>query len=96
MSSMCVPGKLRDIEHVLLDVGTGYYVKTAEDAKDFFKRKTDFLTKQMEKNQPALQEKHAIKQAVMEMMSQKYQQLTAPGATQKVAKAWGCVVEIKQ
>lgn len=78
MSSMCVPGKLRDIEHVLLDVGTGYYVKTAEDAKDFFKRKTDFLTKQMEKNQPALQEKHAIKQAVMEMMSQKYQQLTAP------------------
>ncbi|KAH0514516.1 Prefoldin subunit 5 [Microtus ochrogaster] len=87
MSSMCVPGKLRDKEHVLLDVGTGYNVKTAEDAKDFFKRKIDFLTKQMEKNQPALQEKHAIKQAVMEMMSQKYQHLTAPGATQKVAKA---------
>uniref|UniRef100_A0A8I3MRR0 Prefoldin subunit 5 n=1 Tax=Canis lupus familiaris TaxID=9615 RepID=A0A8I3MRR0_CANLF len=30
-----------------------------------------FLTKQMEKIQPALQEKHAMKQAVMEMMSQK-------------------------
>ncbi|KAM7320288.1 hypothetical protein ACRRTK_020731 [Alexandromys fortis] len=50
MISMCVPGKLRDIEHVLLDVGIGYYVKTAEDAKDFFKRKIDFLTKQMGKN----------------------------------------------
>jgi hypothetical protein len=37
-------------------------LQTAEDAKDFFKRKIDFLTKQMEKIQPALQEKHAMKQ----------------------------------
>ncbi|XP_011856993.1 PREDICTED: prefoldin subunit 5 isoform X2 [Mandrillus leucophaeus] len=85
---MYVPGKLHDVEHVLIDVGTGYYVeKTAEDAKDFFKRKIDFLTKQMEKIQPALQEKHAMKQAVMEMMSQKIQQLTALGAAQATAKA---------
>uniref|UniRef100_A0A8C7A419 Prefoldin subunit 5 n=1 Tax=Neovison vison TaxID=452646 RepID=A0A8C7A419_NEOVI len=61
--------------------------QTADDAKDFFKRKIDFLTKQMEKIQPALQEKHAMKQAVMEMMSQKIQQLTALGATQATAKA---------
>lgn len=87
-SSMYVPGKLHDVEHVLIDVGTGYYVeKTAEDAKDFFKRKIDFLTKQMEKIQPALQEKHAMKQAVMEMMSQKIQQLTTLGAAQATAKA---------
>uniref|UniRef100_A0A8C9DRM5 Prefoldin subunit 5 n=1 Tax=Prolemur simus TaxID=1328070 RepID=A0A8C9DRM5_PROSS len=87
-SQMYVPGKLHDVEHVLIDVGTGYYVeKTAEDAKDFFKRKIDFLTKQMEKIQPALQEKHAMKQAVMEMMSQKIQQLTALGAAQTTAKA---------
>ncbi|XP_011789112.1 PREDICTED: prefoldin subunit 5-like isoform X2 [Colobus angolensis palliatus] len=88
VDSMYVPGKLHDVEHVLIDVGTGYYVeKTAEDAKDFFKRKIDFLTKQMEKIQPALQEKHAMKQAVMEMMSQKIQQLTALGAAQATAKA---------
>ncbi|TEA35822.1 hypothetical protein DBR06_SOUSAS1110197 [Sousa chinensis] len=87
-SQMYVPGKLHDVEHVLIDVGTGYYVeKTAEDARDFFKRKIDFLTKQMEKIQPALQEKHAMKQAVMEMMSQKIQQLTALGAPQATAKA---------
>ncbi|NXL91650.1 PFD5 protein, partial [Alectura lathami] len=80
---MYVPGKLSDIERVLIDVGTGYYVeKTADDARDFFKRKIDFLTKQMEKIQPALQEKHAMKQAVVEMMSQKIQQLTALGAAQ--------------
>ncbi|XP_045690590.1 prefoldin subunit 5-like isoform X2 [Phyllostomus hastatus] len=82
-SSMYVPGKLHDGEHTLIYVGTGCYVeKTPEDAKDFFERKTDFLTKQMEKIQPALKEKHARKQAVMETMSQKIQQLTALGATQ--------------
>ncbi|XP_068266680.1 prefoldin subunit 5 isoform X2 [Nyctibius grandis] len=82
-SSMYVPGKLSDVERVLVDVGTGYYVeKTADDARDFFKRKIDFLTKQMEKIQPALQEKHAMKQAVVEMMSQKIQQLTTLGAAQ--------------
>ncbi|XP_074835922.1 prefoldin subunit 5 [Carettochelys insculpta] len=85
-SSMYVPGKLSDVGHVLVDVGTGYYVeKTADNARDFFKRKIDFLTKQMEKIQPALQEKHAMKQAVMEMMSQKIQQLTALGASQAAA-----------
>ncbi|KAG8129610.1 putative Prefoldin subunit 5-like protein [Naja naja] len=82
-SSMYVPGKLSDVSHVLLDVGTGYYVeKTVDEAKDFFKRKIDFLTKQIEKIQPALQEKHAMKQAVIEMMNQKIQQLTAAGASQ--------------
>ncbi|NXQ34170.1 PFD5 protein, partial [Alaudala cheleensis] len=34
----------------------------AEDARAFFKRKIEFLTRQMEKIQPALQEKHAMKQ----------------------------------
>ncbi|KAL8164006.1 UNVERIFIED_CONTAM: Prefoldin subunit 5 [Gekko kuhli] len=85
-SSMYVPGKLSDVGQVLIDVGTGYYVeKSVENARDFFKRKIDFLTKQMEKIQPALQEKHAMKQAVVEMMSQKIQQLTAVGASQTTA-----------
>ncbi|XP_054882860.1 prefoldin subunit 5 [Poeciliopsis prolifica] len=75
-SSMYVPGTLNDVEHVLVDVGTGYYVeKNVEDSKTFFKRKIDFLTKQIEKIQPALQEKHAMKQAVIEVMNLKIQQL---------------------
>ncbi|KAL7989868.1 hypothetical protein Chor_012534 [Crotalus horridus] len=83
ISTMYVPGKLSDVSHVLLDVGTGYYVeKKVDEARDFFKRKIDFLTKQIEKIQPALQEKHAMKQAVIEMMNQKIQQLTAAGASQ--------------
>ncbi|KAG8452680.1 hypothetical protein GDO86_004462 [Hymenochirus boettgeri] len=80
-SSMYVPGTLNDVSSVLIDVGTGYYVeKSVEDARDFFKRKIDFLTKQIEKIQPALQEKHAVKQAVFETMSVKIQQLTTAQA----------------
>ncbi|CAL8382408.1 unnamed protein product [Boreogadus saida] len=75
-SSMYVPGTLNDVEHVLVDVGTGYYVeKNVDDSKAFFKRKIDFLTKQIEKIQPALQEKHGMKQAVIEVMNIKIQQL---------------------
>lgn len=101
VTQMYVPGTLNDVEHVLVDVGTGYYVEkvkkknnnlqfekpwmdynetkclnvfelcwdfsfmslqNVEDSKAFFKRKIDFLTKQIEKIQPALQEKHAMKQ----------------------------------
>ncbi|KAM6927688.1 prefoldin subunit 5-like [Xenentodon cancila] len=75
-SSMYVPGTLNDVENVLVDVGTGYYVeKNVDDSKGFFKRKIDFLTKQIEKIQPTLQEKHAMKQAVVEVMNMKIQQL---------------------
>ncbi|XP_077459433.1 prefoldin subunit 5 [Stigmatopora argus] len=75
-SSMYVPGTLNDVDHVLVDVGTGYYVeKNVADSKAFFKRKLNFLTKQIEKIQPALQEKHAMKQAVIEVMNMKIQQL---------------------
>ncbi|RMB92429.1 hypothetical protein DUI87_31146 [Hirundo rustica rustica] len=52
-----------------------------------FKRKIEFLTRQMEKIQPALQEKHAMKQAVLEMMTQKLQQLTASQGVPGAAKA---------
>ncbi|KAK9973473.1 hypothetical protein ABG768_024201 [Culter alburnus] len=80
---MYVPGKLHDVDHVLVDVGTGYFVeKNVEDGKEFFKRKIDFLTKQIEKIQPALQEKHAMKQAVVEVMNMKLQQLHSQQASQ--------------
>ncbi|XP_012680294.1 prefoldin subunit 5 [Clupea harengus] len=81
-SSMYVPGTLNDVDNVLVDVGTGYYVeKNVDDTKDFFKRKIDFLTKQIEKIQPALQEKHSMKQAVVEVMSMKLQQLHSQQAS---------------
>ncbi|XP_069761162.1 prefoldin subunit 5 isoform X2 [Narcine bancroftii] len=75
-SSMYVPGKMQDVSQVLLDIGTGYYVeKGVTEARVFFKRKVEFLTKQMEKIQPALQEKFSMKQAVVEILNQKIQHM---------------------
>jgi prefoldin alpha subunit len=43
-SSLYVPGKLTDHEHVLVDVGTGFFVeKGIDDAKDFYERKVKDL-----------------------------------------------------
>uniref|UniRef100_A0A8C7V6D8 Prefoldin 5 n=1 Tax=Oncorhynchus mykiss TaxID=8022 RepID=A0A8C7V6D8_ONCMY len=81
--SMYVPGTLNDVENVLVDVGTGYYVeKNVDGTKEFFKRKIEFLTKQIEKVQPALQEKHGMKQAVIEVMNIKIQKLQSQQASQ--------------
>ncbi|XP_076455703.1 prefoldin subunit 5-like [Babylonia areolata] len=74
-SSMYVPGELSDVNTVLVDIGTGYYVDMSpEKAKDYFVRKVEFITKQMEKIQPLLQEKYRTKQVVMEILQAKVQQ----------------------
>ena len=45
-SSLYVPGKLADTEHVLVDVGTGFYVeKTTDDAQKFYSGKIEELGK---------------------------------------------------
>ena len=45
-SSLYVPGKLADTEHVLVDVGTGFYVeKTTADAQTFYNAKIEELGK---------------------------------------------------
>jgi prefoldin alpha subunit len=43
-SSLYVPGRLTDHEHVLVDVGTGYFIeKDIPAAKDFYERKVKDL-----------------------------------------------------
>ncbi|KAK0323597.1 subunit of tubulin prefoldin [Friedmanniomyces endolithicus] len=43
-SSLYVPGKLSDIDHVIVDVGTGFYVeKTTDDAQKFYNGKVEEL-----------------------------------------------------
>ncbi|XP_064644015.1 prefoldin subunit 5-like [Lineus longissimus] len=73
-SSMYVPGTLSDIDNVLIDVGTGYYVeKEVEGAKAYFKRKVDFLTGEIEKLKEPLQNKYQMKQSVTEVLQMKVQ-----------------------
>ena len=43
-TSLYVPGQLSDVDHVLVDVGTGYYVeKTTADAVKFYEAKVEVL-----------------------------------------------------
>lgn len=85
--SMYVPGKLSDITMVLIDVGTGYYVeKNVDTAKDYFKRKIQFVTDQMEKIQTLAQEKIRLREAVMENMESRIQaQLASQQQQQQIA-----------
>merc|ERR1712038_746335 len=72
--SMYVQGEIAETDKVLIDIGTGYYMeKTCDGAKGYFQRKVEYLTKQMEKLQPVVQEKYKMKQAIMDMLQAKVQ-----------------------
>ncbi|BES95063.1 prefoldin subunit [Nesidiocoris tenuis] len=70
--SMFVRGTFKDTKRVLVDVGTGYYLKIGmDDARDFFKRKVAFVTEQMEKIQKLGMERSKAREAVMAVMEAK-------------------------
>ena len=72
--SMYVPGKLKDPEKVIVDVGTGYYVeKDLTSAKEYFDKKVKYVTEQMEKVQAIGNEKNKVREAVMDVMEAKLQ-----------------------
>lgn len=73
--SMYVPGKFKDINNVLIEIGTGYYVEMGLDsAKDYFKRRVEFVTEQMDKIEKLGMEKSRIRDAIQEVMQIKVQQ----------------------
>ena len=85
-SSLYVPGKLITSKRVTIDVGTGYYVnRSTDDAKKHFEKKVQFLTKQLEKLQPILQQKVMIRDEVIDVLQYKMQLMSAqqrPAAAQ--------------
>merc|ERR1712168_798713 len=73
-SSMYVKGYLDDTSKVTCDIGTGFYIEQPVDnAKEYFERRVQFLTSQMEKIQPSLQEKYRMKEAVKDIFQNKIQ-----------------------
>lgn len=67
--SMYVPGTIKDADNVIIDIGTGYYVENDLDsAKNFFKRRVDFVQEQMEKIEVLGMEKSKIRDAIREVM----------------------------
>lgn len=76
--SMYVSGKIQDVNSVIVDIGTGYYVEEdRESAKDYFKRKVEFVSEQIEKIEILGYEKSQIRDAICDVMAIKIQQLKA-------------------
>ncbi|XP_012549706.1 prefoldin subunit 5 [Bombyx mandarina] len=73
-SSMYVPGTIADVENVIIDIGTGYYAKKdIESGKDYFKRRVEFVTEQMEKISMLGAEKSKLREAVNALVEMKVQ-----------------------
>ncbi|KAF9574426.1 subunit of tubulin prefoldin [Mortierella alpina] len=73
-SSLYVPGKLSDVEKVIVDIGTGYYVeKTTEDAIKFYNSKVDFVKENLEKIQATVAQKQGNLRSLVDVMQYKVQ-----------------------
>lgn len=71
---MYVTGKMADANNVIVDIGTGYYAeKNVEDAKDYFKRKVEYVTEQMEKIQQVGIERTKLREATMDIIEARIQ-----------------------
>lgn len=71
---MYVTGKLADANNVIVDIGTGYYAeKNIEDAKDYFKRKVEYVTEQMEKIQQVGLERTKLREATLDLIEARIQ-----------------------
>ncbi|KAK5121001.1 hypothetical protein LTR85_005785 [Meristemomyces frigidus] len=71
-SSLYVPGQLADTEHVLVDVGTGFYVeKTTGDAQKFYNGKIEELGKNIKDLENIVNGKANNLRVVEEVLRQK-------------------------
>lgn len=73
-SSLYVPGKIKDSQKFLVDVGTGYYVeKSSEDAIKFYEAKITQLNKDYQQVTQIINEKSQALQRVDQVLRQKVQ-----------------------
>ncbi|CAM4745971.1 unnamed protein product [Rotaria magnacalcarata] len=74
-SSMYVPGRLSDPEHVLVDVGTGFFIEMRpKKAQDYFKRKHDYIQVEIDKLQKVLYDKLLTRQQINGIIQMHLQQ----------------------
>lgn len=63
--SLYVPGRIKDNQKFMVDIGTGYFVeKNAEDAILFYQKKIDKLTKESVQIQEIVKEKSQMSFAI--------------------------------
>ncbi|TFK22537.1 prefoldin subunit 5 [Coprinopsis marcescibilis] len=74
-NSLYVPGKLVDTEHVIVDVGTGYFVKkTRPQAQTYYQSKIEYLQTNIEKLEEAINRKRENVSTVVGVLRQKVAQ----------------------
>ena len=74
--SLYVPGKLKNADKVLIDVGTGYYVEmSSEKGASFLKKRVEFLNSEMQRVQILLKQKVDMQNACTLMIQTKVAQL---------------------
>ncbi|KAJ7901134.1 Prefoldin [Mycena olivaceomarginata] len=74
-NSLYVPGKLSDPEHVIVDVGTGYFVqKTRAQAVKHYTAKVEYIRTNLETLQDTISKKQDNVNSVIGVMQAKLQQ----------------------
>lgn len=79
--SLYAPGRLKDVDNVLVDVGTGYFIeRTRHEAQDFVSRKLEQLYTKEEEARVALLRKKESHQSIIELMQHHVAQLQQKSA----------------
>lgn len=77
-SSLYVNGVVSDNTHVLVDVGTGYYIKqSVPRAQEFFKKRYGHMSQAMDNIAENVSQKQKQQNMVIDAMQQKSQQIAA-------------------
>lgn len=88
-SSLYVPGKLKDVQNVLVDVGTGYYVeKTRDQAEKMYKEKVVFVSGNLEKLQGTMERKQDNLRVVGEVLQMVSSPLITHDSERKETLTW--------
>ncbi|KAF8736951.1 hypothetical protein AX14_013684 [Amanita brunnescens Koide BX004] len=73
-NSLYVPGKLCDVDHVVVDVGTGYYVrKTRKQAIKHYKDKVEYIQTNLETLEESIEKKRENLNYLISVMQSKIQ-----------------------
>ncbi|ESK91820.1 prefoldin subunit 5 [Moniliophthora roreri MCA 2997] len=82
-NSLYVPGNLSDPGHVLVDIGTGYFVKkTRAEALTHYKAKVEYIRTNLETLEETITKKRDNMNAIINVMQQKLKaQTQTTGAT---------------
>ncbi|KAH9475135.1 putative prefoldin subunit 5 [Psilocybe cubensis] len=81
-NSLYVPGKLSDSEHVIVDIGTGYYVrKTRAEAAKHYSSKVEYIRTNVDTLEETINKKRENMNVIISVLQQKIQAETQGGPT---------------